>query len=104
VITTVEATATKAELGILTGKLFEALGARVPVLLISPSASDASRVIRENNLGAAFVGSETAAMARWLVQLRDEEPGVIGRSVDYSWPQLSTRLDDLFRSLITGKK
>ena len=104
VITTVEATATKAELGILTGKLFEALGARVPVLLISPSASDASRVIRENNLGAVFVGSETEAMARWLVQLRDEEPGVIGRSVDYSWPQLSTRLDDLFRGLIAEKK
>ena len=100
VITTVEATATKAELGILTGKLFEAMGARVPILLISPPTSDASRVVRENNLGRAFAGSEAMAMASWLVQLCNAKPHVSGHAEKFSWPQISAKLDAFLRDIL----
>ncbi len=101
VITTVEETATKAEMGSLTGKIFEALGAKVPVLLISPKGSDASYLVRKNNLGATFTGCETVAMGKWLAQLREDSKRQAGSSEVFSWVQISAKLDVFLRGLLT---
>lgn len=44
----------KDDKGILTGKLFEYLAARKPIICIGPSDGDAAEIIRECNAGKAF--------------------------------------------------
>ncbi len=103
VVTTVEETATQAEMGILTGKLFDALGAQVPVLLISPKESDASTLVRENNFGGAFTGCESVAMGKWLSKLREDAKKHSGSSENFSWLQISAQLDVFLRGLLPKK-
>jgi glycosyltransferase involved in cell wall biosynthesis len=102
VITTVEAKASPAEQGILTGKLFEAMGAQVPILLISPERSDASKLIHENGLGAAFSGTDVESMSAWLVRHNNTDKNSEARvgSHPFEWPQLSEKLDHFLRQFI----
>lgn len=103
VITTVEPTASTAEQGILTGKLFEALGAGASVLLISPSSSDAARVVRENKLGGAFAGTEVTGMASWLAQASQVKKNGASRAEAFSWPRLGEQLDQFLRECIAAQ-
>lgn len=99
VITTVEAGATLAERGILTGKLFEAIGAGAPVLLISPHDSDAWRLVTEHGLGEAFAGTDSVSMARHLArQASALAANRLARAGEmFSWPRLAEKLDVFLR-------
>ena len=105
VITTIQTTATMAEQGIITGKLFEALGARVPVLLISPVGSDASQLVVEGQLGSAFTGSDVEGMSNWLRKMCDGKPGY-GSNPDsmFSWSVISEKLDLLLRKIVSSSE
>ncbi|HRH66881.1 MAG TPA: glycosyltransferase, partial [Bacteroidia bacterium] len=52
--------------GILTGKLFEYLGAGRPVLGIGPSAGDASKILAECNAGKMFDRNQEKELEEWL--------------------------------------
>jgi glycosyltransferase involved in cell wall biosynthesis len=106
VITTVDASASPAEQGILTGKLFEAIGANVPVLLVSPDGSDAAQIVRENFLGAAFPGNNPDAMGAWLAKNCREDTDQIRseRGTLFSWPRLAERLAAILREWVALKK
>jgi hypothetical protein len=56
----------KSENGILTGKLFEYIGARVPVLGIGPTAGDAAKIINECKAGKMFNRSQEPDIILWL--------------------------------------
>jgi hypothetical protein len=54
--------------GILTGKLFEYLGAERTILGIGPAKGDAATIINECNAGKMFERSEENEITEWLSQ------------------------------------
>lgn len=100
VITSVADDSSTDEKGIVTGKIFEAVGLRVPILLICPSGSDAEIILRETDLGQAFRGSDTPGIAAFLSRLISGD-GVRPTNVTaYSWDNLATRLDRILRAAL----
>ena len=98
VITSVEPEATPESDSILTGKLFEAMGAGARVLMVAPAGSEAAQVVERTRAGKAFAGPDVAGMAAWLRQLaagsgagRESEAGA------YSWPEIARRADAVLR-------
>jgi hypothetical protein len=101
VITSVEAHASPQDNSILTGKLFEALGAGAPVLLVAPPDTEVVRVVETSRGGRAFAGTQVAEMAGWLRQLADgRADSLCSRIETYSWPLMAERLDGFLRALI----
>jgi hypothetical protein len=103
VITTVLDEASRGEQGIVTGKIFEAVGLGTPILLICPSGSDAESVIRETGLGQAFRGNDVDGIAGFL---RDLMSGHAVRSenlAEYSWANIAKGLDHILRGALENK-
>lgn len=98
VITSVQDTASPAVDSILTGKLFEAMGAHAPVLLVAPPGTDAAQVVLHTRAGRAFAGKDAAGMADWIRQLAGGAEGRPGSDVDaYAWPQIARQADSALR-------
>lgn len=100
VITSVAEEKTLEDNGIVTGKIFEAIGLATPVLLIAPIGSDASALTASTGLVKSFGGSEIQGMASFLedlVQGRDHQP----KSTElFSWTTISKNLDTLLREVV----
>jgi glycosyltransferase involved in cell wall biosynthesis len=58
--------------GILTGKLFEYLGSRRPVLGFGPVDGDAAGILQECHSGKMFAYNDTTAAANWLSMIYTE--------------------------------
>jgi len=104
VITSVAERATASEKGIVTGKIFDALGLGAPILLICPPGSDAESIVLENGGGRQFVASDPEGMASYLASRmegcapRPEPPR------RYAWPLSIKKLDALLRQVAgTGR-
>jgi glycosyltransferase involved in cell wall biosynthesis len=97
VITSVAEEASLEDRGIVTGKVFEALGLRVPILLIAPPHSDIEAVAATTALARCFSGSDTDGMVSFLLDAmrgRVYEP----RNFEaYTWPNIAKRLDTVLR-------
>jgi len=57
--------------GILTGKLFEYIGARRPILAIGPKDGAAARVVQDLELAAIFDYNEISEMSGWISMIYD---------------------------------
>jgi len=92
VITSVLQDASLADLGIVTGKLYEALGLQSRVLLIAPRGSDARRIVSYANAGRSFTGLEVESIAEWLVQVNrtDARRPAVGAEA-FSWPVIALK-------------
>ncbi len=66
VITSIEDEGTLEDKGIVTGKIFEAIGVGTPVLLIAPKGSDATTTTAATGLVKSFVGTDIHGMASFL--------------------------------------
>lgn len=102
VVTSVNETATSAEDGILTGKIFEALAFSRPVLTVCPQSAEIRRVLTESALGVGFTGSQSDAMAVWLGKLRSGEwkANVDLEQSAWNWAgALGTSLDQAVRRI-----
>jgi glycosyltransferase involved in cell wall biosynthesis len=98
VITSDSDTGTLTERGIVTGKLYEALGLGTPILLIAPDGSDAQRILCQCRAGGHFVGSDAQGISAFLeAALRGTRPGG-GDPTPYSWKTIAQRLDDLLNN------
>ncbi len=62
--------------GILTGKFFEYLASRKPILAIGPTDGDLAKIIQETNCGKLFDYSDTEEMLRFVSENLDH-PGQI---------------------------
>jgi len=103
VITSVRPHADLAHNGILTGKVFEALALKVPILQVAPPGSDGIQVVDGTGSGRTFTGTDVEGMARWLARLRNEEVTIQPRGVEaYSWQQIATRADQALRGVLLG--
>jgi hypothetical protein len=93
IITSVTETFSLADNGMITGKMFEALGLDTPVLLIAPPGSDAAALVEATQAGRSFLASETQGMADFLHALMaGQEVRTDGASA-YAWPNLADRLN-----------
>ena len=55
--------------GILTGKLFEYLASRKPIIGVGPAEGDAAAIIKECNAGSMFEYSEETSIANYITEL-----------------------------------
>jgi hypothetical protein len=93
IITSVSETFSLADNGMITGKMFEALGLDTPVLLIAPPGSDAAALVHATQAGRSFLVSETEGMADFLRALMaGQEMQTDGVSA-YAWPNLAQNLN-----------
>ena len=62
---------------ILTGKLFDYIGAQKPILYIGPVDGDAAEIIKEHKLGACFDYAEIDKLKAHLKKMMAKETGTI---------------------------
>ena len=100
VITTITEKGTLADNGVVTAKLFEALGLKTPILLIGPPESDGVELIADAGVHASFTGTNIDGISRHILQLmsRQIHPSQITTPQRYAWPELVKPLDALLRS------
>jgi glycosyltransferase involved in cell wall biosynthesis len=102
VITSVGEEATLEDKGIVTGKIFEAVGLATPVLLIAPEGSDAGAITASTGLVKSFRGSEVQGMATFLEDVVQGLASQPMHSESCSWAVISKKLDNLLRECITS--
>lgn len=101
VITSVERHPSLADQGILTGKLFEAIGLGSPLLLIAPPESDAARLVHASQLGAVFNGADVDLIADYLHRCLVHGTSRRTPPAEYSWPVLGQRLDSILSQVLS---
>ncbi len=101
VITSVEDEGNLADKGIVTGKIFEAIGVRTPVLLIAPKGSDAATTTETTGLVRSFTGTDVQGMAMFLKDIaygQAPEP----KNVDaFSWGNIAKQLNVVLRQVMS---
>jgi glycosyltransferase involved in cell wall biosynthesis len=101
VITSVDEQGSLEDRGIVTGKIFEAIGVGTPVLLITPNGSDATAITETTGLVKSFTGTEIQGMASFLKDVvcgRAPKPKNIEAC---AWATLSKNLDAVLRKAIS---
>jgi hypothetical protein len=92
VITSIAEQGTLADNGMITGKLFEAVGLGTPVLLIAPAGSDARAVVAATASGQSFTASETAGIGAFLTEVIE---GRVARPTipeAYAWQSIAKNM------------
>lgn len=92
----------QAELGVIPGKLFDALGLATPILLIAPNGCDAREVLRDHPESACVTGRETQRMTDYIRQrMRSGKPNLKSAvTPSYAWPRLGQKLDRILRKAV----
>ncbi|MGQ0556510.1 MAG: glycosyltransferase [Nitrospiraceae bacterium] len=102
VITSVDEEETLEDKGIVTGKIFEAVGLEAPVLLIAPKGSDAGRITKAAGLVKSFAGTEIQGMVSFLKDVVRGQAPQPQNIESCSWATISQDLDAFFRGVIRG--
>jgi glycosyltransferase involved in cell wall biosynthesis len=103
VVASVEGESSLAERGIVTGKIFEALGLKTPVLVVAPPGSDVEDIAETAGLSRCFEGSDVAGMAGFLGEsMLGHTPPPVTPEV-YGWPSIGKKLDQLLRDVAVGR-
>lgn len=101
VITSIEEEGMLADKGIVTGKIFEAIGVRTPVLLIAPKGSDAATTTETTGLVRSFTGTDVQGMALFLKDVvlgQVPEP----KNVEaFSWENIAKQLNVVLREVLS---
>lgn len=85
----------EAERYIVTGKLFEALGVRTPVLFICPPGSDADQVTETTGLVRMLPAKDIEGIATFFQEVMSGEIPVVRRLDAYTWPNLIKQFDNI---------
>ena len=90
---------------ILTGKLFEYLAARRPIVVLGPKDGDAARLVEDTRSGVVFGGGDAEKLADYLQLALDQEahggiPNTSGDISTYSREGLARRMDGVLRGMI----
>jgi glycosyltransferase involved in cell wall biosynthesis len=100
VIASVAPTGSPAEKGVLTGKIFEAIGLKTPLWVIAPAGSDLEEVLRVAGRGRRFSGDEIEAMVSYLEDAMAGRTPPPGRSDVFDWARIGADLDRLLRGVL----
>ena len=104
VITSVKEEETLEDKGIVTGKIFEAVGLATPVLLIAPLGSDARGITEPTGLVRSFVGTEIQGMVSFLQDVVHGQATQPRNIENCSWTVISKNVDALLRGLVAGDR
>jgi glycosyltransferase involved in cell wall biosynthesis len=104
VITSVAEEETLEDKGIVTGKIFEAIGLATPVLLITPVGSDASTITAPTGLVKSFAGTEVEGMASFLKDVVCRQAPQPKDVESCSWPTISKNLDAILRGTVADDR
>ena len=105
VITSLAEEGTLADQGMVTGKVFEALGLETPVLLVAPSDSDARAVVEATESGGSFTASNIGDMSYFLKDMMDGRVARPKVPEAYAWTKIAKKLDWVLRKAMrTGSQ
>jgi glycosyltransferase involved in cell wall biosynthesis len=102
VITSVEETGTLVDNGMVTGKIFEAVGLETPTLLIAPRGSDANLVAEATGLARGFTANDVDGVVRFLSALIDGRRVTPKEPRSYSWGRLAQELDSVLAGVVSN--
>jgi len=100
VVTSVEENGTLEENGMVTGKIFEAVGLGAPILLVAPLGSDARAVIETTGRGRGFTAHDLSGIASFLTDRFEGKRLESNNPTAYTWAALAGDIDRLLRSTI----
>jgi glycosyltransferase involved in cell wall biosynthesis len=84
--------------GILTGKFFEYLASKKPVLAIGPTDGDLAKIIQETKCGQMFDYSDSEGMRRFILESLDRPVSVNDIAIEYSRKKLTGKLATLLQA------
>jgi glycosyltransferase involved in cell wall biosynthesis len=102
VITSTVERASPEDNGVVTGKIFEAIGLRTPTLLVAPAESDAYAVTEITGLVRGYTPADVDGIAAFLRDM------INGHSLEpkdpaaYAWENLVAGLDRILRNAVGG--
>lgn len=97
VVVSVEEQASSDMLGMVPAKIYEAIGLGTPVLLITPSGSDATALLTPTGLVKSFTGSQIEEIASFLMEVVSGKVPQAKNTELFSWSTISRNLDTLLR-------
>jgi len=100
VITSVLEEGSLEDRGIITSKVFEALGLGSKILLIAPAGSDVILIVEGSNCGQCFSGSQTDEIASYLRKLMTGGQPKPKPPTQYAWPEIIRPLDSQLRKIL----
>ena len=103
VVTSVEGQGTLEDKGIVTAKIFEAIGVGTPVLVIAPNGSDASVTTRDTGLVKSFPGSDILGMASFIKDVINGQSPKPKNVEIFSWTNIGKQLDTILRTAISNR-
>ncbi|MDZ7793211.1 MAG: glycosyltransferase [Spirochaetia bacterium] len=83
----------------VTGKIFDALGAGTPILLIAPPGSDPEKIM--DNKGVRFSGDQVEEMAEYLRSVIENGIERNTPAYEYEWTRLAVRYNDIVQKLVS---
>jgi glycosyltransferase involved in cell wall biosynthesis len=96
-ITSVAEKATMADRGIMTGKVFEALGLGTPILLVAPPGSDVETIAETTGLARRFTGNDVDGIASFLAETLAGQAVEAKNLETYAWPSIINQFDAVLR-------
>ncbi len=99
-ITSVAEQGDEQDRGVVTGKVFEAMGLRTPVLAVAPEGSDLEAILTLTGRGRRFTASAVPEMEEFLVGLMREGGPRSAETPEFDWPSIGARLDDALREAL----
>jgi hypothetical protein len=103
VITSAERNARARDNGMVTGKIFEAIGLRTPVLLIAPDGSDAKVVAETTGLARRYAPDDAHGIAEFVRDLMDGKTLAPKDPDAYAWGNLVSALDTVLRDAVDAR-
>ena len=100
VITSVSDDAPMEDMGIMTGKVYEALGLKTPVLLITPKGSDLDAIVRGIPGIVCFSGGNVEGISEYIKKLMLGSMPNCEAAESFSWPHIAKDLDTVLRKAI----
>lgn len=88
--------------GIVTGKVFEAVGLGTRLLVIAPEGSDLEGVLATTGLGRRFSGADVEGMAGYLRDVMKGEGPTDFRPESFSWANIVQKLDGVLRAAVSA--
>jgi len=100
VVTSIDEQGSFEDKGIVTGKIFEAIGLGTPVLLIAPNGSDATAITATTGLVKSFTGTDIQGMVSFLKDVMCGRAPKPKNTEVCAWTTISKNLDAVLRSAI----
>ncbi len=101
-ITSVIEESAAADKGIVTGKLFDALGLQVPVLLIGHCGSDVEAIIETSGAARLVTAKNLDGMVSFFQDLMAGEIPKARFPEAFAWPNIIRKLDTILRTSVAG--